>query len=82
MNMKEIIENRTGLQLKELDKNPKYEIGKTYYCGYWQQSYEVLDYTENTGDWRGWSVTCKWDDGHINDHCTSLNNKYDFEVIK
>lgn len=81
MNMKEIIELRTGLKLKKLKKNAKHEKGKTYYNGYWQKTYKVLDYTENTGDWRGWAVVCKWDDGEINSHCTSLDMRYDYEVI-
>jgi len=80
--MKEIIENRTGLKLRELPKGTKYEVGKVYYCGYWQQTYTVLALVENTGDWRGWSVTCKWQDGHINSHSTSLQHGKDFEVLE
>lgn len=75
-------ERRTGLKLKELKKGAKHKVGKTYYCGYWGQTYEVLDYTENTGDWRGWSVTCKWQDGRVNSHCTTLDVRQDFEVMQ
>ncbi|MDR7856113.1 hypothetical protein [Tissierella sp.] len=82
MKRKEIIETRTGLQLKELSKGAKHEVGKTYYCGYWRQTYEVIDLKNNTGDWRDLSVTCKWQDGHTNSHCTALDIKQDFEVIR
>ena len=79
--MKQIIENRTGLKLKELNKNAKHEMGKTYYNGYWCDTYTVIDYTENTNDWMLWRATCEWSDGHITTHCTSLDYRYDFEVI-
>lgn len=81
--MREIIERRTGLKLKDLPKkNGKFgghEVGKTYYCGYWQQTYTVMEVKE--GGCFGWSVLCKWQDGHANSHSTSLQPGRDFEVI-
>lgn len=82
MTVKELIEARTGLRLEQLIKGAKHEVGKTYYCGYWGQTYEVLEVIENTGDWRGWSVKCKWDDGKINTHCTALDYRKDFLVLQ
>jgi hypothetical protein len=82
LKLKSIIEAGTGLKLQELPQNAKHEVGKVYYCGYWHQTYEVLALNENTGDWRGWEVTCKWQDGHTNEHCTSLTPGKDFLVIQ
>ncbi len=80
--MKEIIEKRTGLKLKKLNKSAKHEIGKKYYNGYWLDTYTVIDYTENPDNWMRWMVTCKWSDGHITQHCTSLDYRYDYEIIE
>jgi hypothetical protein len=81
--MKEIIEKRTGLKLKGLPKKVgKYgghEVGKTYFCGYWRQTYTVIEAKE--GGCFGWSVVCKWQDGGINSHSTSLKPGKDFEVV-
>ena len=82
--MKTIIEKRTGLKLQDIPKKVNkfggHEVGKTYYCGYWQQTYTVLEAKE-VSDWRGWSVLCKWQDGKTNSHSTSLQPGRDFEVI-
>lgn len=82
--MREIIEKRTGLKLRDIPKKVNqyggHEVGKKYYCGYWNQVYEVLEVKEYN-DWRGWSVVCKWDDGRINEHSTRLWHGKDFEVV-
>lgn len=82
--MREIIEQRTGLKLQQLPrKNGKFgghEVGKTYYCGYWRQTYEVIEVKE-TNDWRHWTALCKWQDGETNEHSTSLIPGKDFEVV-
>jgi hypothetical protein len=81
--MRKMLEQRTGLKLQQLPKkNGKYgghEVGKTYYCGYWQQTYTVVE--ANEGGCFGWSVLCKWQDGHTTSHSTSLLPNKDFEVI-
>lgn len=82
MDIKDIVERNTGLKLKKLQKGAKHEKGKFYFNGYWQDTYEVLDYTEDTGNWMRWSATCKWSDGHITTHCTDLDIRSDFEIIK
>lgn len=80
--MRKMLEQRTGLKLKNLlKKNGKFgghEVGKTYYCGYWQQTYTVIKAVENE---HGWAVVCKWQDGSTNSHSTSLIPGRDFEVI-
>jgi hypothetical protein len=86
MTRKDIFEKRTGLKLKEIDKkqikkNGGHEVGKKYYCGYWQQVYEVLEIIENAPVW-GWQAVCKWQDGEKNSHCTSLIPGKDFEVLE
>lgn len=84
--MRNIVEARTGLTLKEIDKkqckkNGGHEVGKKYYCGYWRQVYEVLEIQENVPVW-GWQAVCKWNDGHINSHCTKLIPGKDYEVLE
>ncbi len=82
--LKEIIERRTGLKLKDLPKTLNefggHEVGKTYYCNYWQQTYKVIEICKSEV-W-GWIVVCKWQDGRITSHCTSLKPGKDFEVLK
>jgi hypothetical protein len=79
--LKRIREQQYNLKLAFLPDNPKYEVGNTYFCEYWRQTYKVLGYTENTNDWRGWCVTVQWQDGEINSHSTSLNKDQDFLVV-
>lgn len=82
--LKDIIEKRTGLKLQELPRKTGkfggHKAGHKYYCGYWHQVYEVLEIQENVPVW-GWQVVCKWQDGEINSHCTSLIPGKDFEVV-
>ncbi len=81
VSMKEIYEKIYNLKLKALPEGAKYEVGKTYFCGYWRQIYEVLEYQENVPIW-GWEVTVKWQDGRVRKHSTALMPGQDFEVIK
>ena len=70
---------------RQIKKNGGHEVGKKYYCGYWQQVYEVLEVISvpaGRGDTCGWQVTCKWQDGEINSHCTNLEPGRDFEVLE
>jgi hypothetical protein len=81
--MREIFEKLSGLKLQQLPKkNGKFgghEVGKTYYCGYWRQTYKVIDIKQ--GGNFGWAVVCEWQDGSKNSHSTSLIPGRDFEVI-
>jgi hypothetical protein len=52
----------------------KHEMGKTYFCNYWRQYYTVID-IKNTAC--GEYYVCKWEDGHINSHCTQLEEYRD-----
>lgn len=50
-----------------------HEVGHTYWCNYWRTYYTVLECIgEGTF---GWSVRCKWADGHKNVHSTCLDSK-------
>jgi hypothetical protein len=79
-NLKRAIEKH-GYTPKELAPNARYEAGKTYWCGYWQKHYEVIEaeYDNNTGRLK--SVTVKWDDGKIGQHCTLLDTRRDWLLI-
>jgi hypothetical protein len=77
MTYREVLEKRTGLKLAKATKN---EVGKTYYCSYWQKSYKVLEIKEHS-IW-GEVYKCLWSDGTINTHGTKLDPKNDFEVMK
>jgi hypothetical protein len=74
----EIVEKRTGLDLQDLPKNAKHEVGETYYSCYWQQTYTVIDIKKNVPVW-GEVYVCKWDDGHITEHSTQLKPDKDFQ---
>ncbi|HWR19677.1 MAG TPA: hypothetical protein VN608_08640 [Clostridia bacterium] len=54
-----------GFEAVPLPRGAIHELGKTYWCSYWQTWYTVL-YVD------GSTVTCHWEDGHTNTHCTSL----------
>ena len=69
--MRTLIEERTGLELKEATK---YEVGKTYYIGYWNTTCKVLEINEE--------YKCLWADGRITTHMTPLDPDKDYEVIK
>ena len=79
--LRQVREKQYNLKLEILPENPEYELGKTYFCGYWNQSFKVIDFTPKTNDWRGWSVTVHWQDGQITNHCTSLDRDNDFLVV-
>lgn len=76
MTYREVLEKRTGLTLAKATEN---ELGKTYYCSYWQKSYTVLEIKEHS-IWEE-VYKCLWSDGTINTHGTKLDPLNDFEVI-
>ena len=55
-----------------------HEVGKTYKCLYWGETYTVLEEIHYS-DWRGDSVKCRWQDGRITIHSTRRDR--DPEVI-
>lgn len=58
----------------------RYEIGKTYYNGYWNKTFKVLDILPNKV-W-GEEYKCQWSDGRITTHTTPLDPKKDYEIVK
>ena len=77
MRYKERVERRTGLKLKEATK---YELGKTYYCGYWGKTFKVLE-IKPSEIW-GEVYKCLWSDGFVTTHSTAIEPDYDYEVIE
>lgn len=77
MTYREVVEKRTGLQLKNAKQ---FEVGKKYYIGYWQKTLEVLETKQNAI--YGTVHKVKWNDGTININSTRLDNKNDFEIIQ
>lgn len=73
----------SDIEVKELPKNPIYEKGKTYWCGYWQQWYKVLHVVYNYSYSRPLleSVTVEWQDGRIGNHSTALDPSRDYELL-
>ena len=76
MTYREVLQKRTGLQLKQTTTN---ELNKTYYCGYWKKTYKVLDIRQHE-IW-GEVYQVQWEDGRIGTHFTRLDPNNDFEVI-
>lgn len=59
-----------------------YELGKVYWNGYWQQFHKIIALDNNTGDWRGWNVVSLWQDGHITEHCTAIDESRDRQATE
>ena len=58
----------------KLRKGARYEVGKTYWCGYWNDAYEVLSVN-------GSKVKIRWlSSGKEVEHMTSLDYRYDYEL--
>ena len=58
----------------------RYEIGKTYYNGYWNKTFKVLDILPNA-IW-GEEYKCQWSDGRITTHTTPLDPDKDYVIEK
>lgn len=56
----------------------KHELGKTYYIGYWNTTYKVIDILPD--DVSGESYKCLWKNSRVTIHSTSLDPKRDYEV--
>ena len=68
----ELVENFRYVPYR-LNKHSRYEVGKTYWNGYWHEEYTVLDVIGNY-------VEVKWASGKVNMHCTALDPRHDFEL--
>lgn len=71
---------REHFDIKPIDKKAKYEVGKEYWCGYWSQSYEVEKVNYEDNNLKG--VLVLWDDGRKTAHCTPLDPKWDYEIVR
>lgn len=77
MTYREVLEKRTGLKLKEAKQ---YEVGKKYYCSYWQLTLEVLSIKSH--DIYGEVYECLWSTGTRNINSTRLDTLNDFEIVE
>ena len=51
------------------------QAGGRYFCGYWQQEYDVL--ALNTEPRATWSITVRWADGATGTHFTNWDARVD-----
>lgn len=81
--LKQLIEQGTVKQVIPLLKCSKYEVNKTYWCGYWHKYYTVLavDYVKYGSFDHLKSVKIRWEDGTEREHCTALDTRYDYEIV-
>ena len=55
-----------------------HEIGKTYYIGYWNTTYKVLDILPDKVF--GEAYKCLWANGRVTTHSTPLDPTKDYEI--
>ena len=67
-------------EFRPIDKTKGFEVGKTYFCGYWHEAFEVLEIERNVPIWDT-VYFVKWEDGHTNAHSTEPDYRRDFEII-
>jgi hypothetical protein len=81
--LRKLITDGVVKQVIALPQNPVYKKGKTYWCGYWQKYYTVLDVIYKTIGKREHlnQVTIQWEDGRIATHKTNLDTKHDYILI-
>lgn len=81
--LNQLINNGTVKEVKALPKYPLYVVGKTYWCGYWQKYYTVIEASyEKCGRYQHLrSVSVQWEDNEAGTHCTALDNQRDYELI-
>ena len=58
----------------KLKKYAKHEVGKTYWCSYWQKYYKVTEISDKD------LITIEWEDGKVVQHRTSLDWQRDYEL--
>lgn len=54
-------------------KGAKHKVGSTYWCGYWEKIYTVLEINDL-------KIKVKWEDGKVVEHMTSLDPGSDYEL--
>ena len=55
-----------------------YELGKTYYCGYWGRKHTIEDIKQ--GGVFDYEIKSRWEDGHYTWHATCFDKKRDYIV--
>ena len=57
----------------KIKKGDKHKVGSTYWIGYWEKTYTVLEIN-------GYKIKVIWDDGKVSEHMTSLDPGHDYEL--
>ena len=70
---------KNGFTPIKLPKHAKYELGKTYWCGYWEKSF-IVEKVVPICDGYSQEVTVLWEDGNRTTHCTTLDCMKDYEL--
>ena len=71
--LKKAIEKH-GFTPVELEEGEKRKVGGTYWNGYWQKFYVVVDMS-------GSYLTVMWSDGRSGTHCTLMDYQRDWKLI-
>ena len=75
--LKQLVD-KTSLEVHRLPYKSRYEVGKTYWNGYWEKWYSVL--SAQYRDKCLMEVHIRWEDGKEAKHCTDLNPARDYEL--
>ena len=78
--LRKYLANHPELKAMPVQDGMNYEVGGTYYCGYWDQAYRVLSLQHDVPIWYT-TVTVLWEDGRTTTHSTSLESKWDAKLV-
>ena len=77
---KQIAARYPGAALRPIEPGEKHAAGRTYWCGYWSQTYTCTAVHHDVPVW-GETYTCVWEDGHTTTHSTPLDPRRDLEIV-
>ena len=67
-----------GCTFKAIEKG--FEKNHVYFCGYWHESFKVIDIEYNVPIWKT-LYTVQWENGNVSKHSTAPDRKFDFEIV-
>lgn len=78
------VENLKGIKARtltkdDIDKDGLGIVGNTYYNGYWNECYKIIDRVKD--NIFGECVVCEWEDKRKTTHCTRIDLRHDLLVI-
>lgn len=77
--LQRVMRRMPGARLTPLSAGAKHELGRTYLCGYWHQTYTVEAIDHDVPVW-GTTVTVLWEDGRTTTHSTPLDPRCDYLI--